>query len=1056
MTNERIIQNAIARLGQSQRDRLAPELDVHFADVDERTTEDFLLWTEVFAEYVNFYRDDPFAPTGDWQNFFPKESEITTLLNSNDANIQPHLALFLTFLELYKIPREVINRFTGRHLDFYYKDVLQLKKKGSVPDKVHVLVELKKNAALTLITPDHLLSAGKDRTGVELLYKPTEKTIINNAKVDSLRSLFIDDNGTVHYAPIANSANGLGNPLSEEEPKWYGFGHPKLPLYPELPLAEVGFAIAAPVLRLKEGQRKIIVTLSVSNPENLTNQLLQEAFEVFLTGEKTWLGPYLISPTIENSRLTFTLELPITEKAIVDYSSVVHGYAYTAQAPVMQVLLKTGGTGITYSNFKNVLLQKAKVAVAVSNIVSLHLESDAGVLDAKKPFLPFGVQPVAGARFLVSYSEALDKKLSQVTLTLKWKDAPTDFSTHYQDYAIASIGNRYFTAAVAFEDARDQKFSSSSELLFDSKNPSGSHEMTFEVPSKASPTSPSKPITTGTIVNALYTTDLKWGLIAAEQYVLRNPWLKSFQTTVLDEQKNFKIVVPEVQKKGIAPEFRQGFITLVLQQGFEHSTYRKKYVEQVMTYSKSGTNGLTLINEPYTPTIQNISLGYKAESDEVAIASSKLSDFANNDLQFFHITYFGQMREHGYQRQQFQETVDTTITTTIPLLPTYSYIGELLLGLNQLHPGDSVSVLFQVAEGSADPELDQEEIDWFVLCDNYWKRLSRNEVVLDTTNHLLTSGIIKFLIPREATTTHTILPNDRIWLKAAIANNVQAVCQLIEVAANAVEAEFVDQGNDPEHLLEALGKGKITKLKNGLVAVKSIKQPYASFGGGAVETDSWFYTRVSERLRHKNRCITGWDYERIVLEAFPKVHRVKCISHAKEDSWLSPGYVLLVVIPDLKNQYAVDRLRPKVGANTIKYIKTYVKKRIGMQVQVEVKNPRYQEIQLDFKVKFQPDDFNYYVTRLQKDVTQFLSPWAYSAEREPTFGGKVYKSLLLDFVEDLDYVDYVTDFKMYSYSGSTQSTLDLNEVQPETPDTILVSTPTHRISPVSTSLVDQV
>ncbi len=61
------------------------------------------------------------------------------------------------------------------------------------------------------------------------------------------------------------------------------------------------------------------------------------------------------------------------------------------------------------------------------------------------------------------------------------------------------------------------------------------------------------------------------------------------------------------------------------------------------------------------------------------------------------------------------------------------------------------------------------------------------------------------------------------------------------------------------------------------------------------------------------------------------------------------------------------------------------------------------------------------------------------------FGGHVYKSVLLDFVEDLDYVDYLTDFKMYSYSGDVNDHADINEVRPETPDAILVSDHTHLV-----------
>ena len=403
------------------------------------------------------------------------------------------------------------------------------------------------------------------------------------------------------------------------------------------------------------------------------------------------------------------------------------------------------------------------------------------------------------------------------------------------------------------------------------------------------------------------------------------------------------------------------------------------------------------------------------------------------------------MREDIYQRKQFDFLSDKRVS----LLPVYNYEGELLIGFTNLNPGDSVNVLFQVAEGSDNSADKRENIDWFVLCENYWRPLKSSEVMLDTTNQLLTSGTIQFFIPSDATTQNTILPAGRIWIKAAIAQNVTAVCQLIEVAANAVEVIFKDNNNDPNHLRTALEKGKITKLKNGLAAIKSVQQPYASFGGSTVEMDNNFYTRIAERLRHKNRCITTWDYERLILEAFPNVHKVKCIPHAKEGSWLAPGHVLIVVVPDLINKNAKDPLQPKVNADTLSRITDYLQKHAGGQVKIKVKNPIYQKIRLDFKVNFKFGmEFNYYSEILKQNLIQFLSPWAYTGNRDISFGGKIYKSVLLDFVEDFDYVDYITDFRMYSYTDIANKN-DINEVQPETPDVILVSDNTHIINAVA-------
>jgi hypothetical protein len=86
-----------------------------------------------------------------------------------------------------------------------------------------------------------------------------------------------------------------------------------------------------------------------------------------------------------------------------------------------------------------------------------------------------------------------------------------------------------------------------------------------------------------------------------------------------------------------------------------------------------------------------------------------------------------------------------------------------------------------------------------------------------------------------------------------------------------------------------------------------------------------------------------------------------------------------------------------------------------------------------------------YSELLKQEIVRFLSPWAFDATRPVAFGGCIYKSVLLDFVEELAYVDYVTDFKMYSYTGAADRLRDLDRAQAETPDTILVSDSTHSV-----------
>ena len=1021
MAGQDIIQQMLLARGQSREGRIQPELDAHFVDVDERSTEDLLLFLKKFSQHVRFYADDSTTASGDWQNFFPFDSStVHQWLDSAAEDTPAHLGLLLSFLELYKKPQEIINRFTANHLDFYYADVLRLNKKSALNDRAHVSFELKKNAAPVALTPDMMLSAGKDDTGKEMLYRPTSETVINHAKVFSLRSMFIDpsNKGVVRYAPIAKSSDGLGGELDKEDSKWRAFG------YAGLSAAETGFALSSPVLHMQEGVRVVSVTLGLSNiTTELASHDLTEIFKVYISGEKNWIGPEPVTPELSGNQLSFELNLTEADPAVTAYDSAVHGYNFETPAPVLQVFLNTEKSGQAgYETFRDIRLNDALIKVTVKEFKNLVLESDTGSLNAAKAFFPFGPQPGVGSRFLVGCDEALSKKLSELEISIQWKGVAVNLDTYYQNYSNSQINNSYFTAGVTFKDAGSLSADGIPKNLFHASDATQQQDISFSTTPAA--TGGGYYYSTASMVQTLSQTGSSWALSSLSQTLLMSPIY-------------FALTRPAV-------EAQQGFITFSLNREFQHRQYRQEHTRNLMNFAKSdGSGELVMLNEPYSPEIQSIKLSYTAQTDRVEIASINESAFANQDVLFFQLSYFGQRREHAYQRDQFNFLLDKTVT----LLPKYTAAGELLIGLESLQAGDSVSLLFQVAEGSANPDLPREQLCWSVLCDNYWRPLGGDELISDSSNQLLTSGIIKFVIPKEATLTNTVLPAGKIWLKASVGGDVNALCQMVDIVANVIEVEFNDQDNDPMHLSSSLPAGSIKNFKRNISAVKKLDQPYASFGGRMQENDEAYRNRVAERLRHKDRAISGWDIERLVLEQFPRLHKVKCIPHARPGHWLSPGHISLIVVPTLQNKNAINPLEPRADSNTLSQVLAFVQQKGGMQLTYHVHNPSYQKLRAEFSVRFKTGfEFNYYSAQLNQTLKQQLSPWVYDSSRDISFGGRVYKSALIDFVEELEYVDYVTDFNLYSYVEAADNLTDVNEVYPVAPDAILVSDSAHVIT----------
>ena len=455
---------------------------------------------------------------------------------------------------------------------------------------------------------------------------------------------------------------------------------------------------------------------------------------------------------------------------------------------------------------------------------------------------------------------------------------------------------------------------------------------------------------------------------------------------------------------------------------------------------------------PSGPFASEITLDYTSQAQVIRLDSTNPDAFDNRPSTFFHLAPFGQAEQHPLLNTDHQ----------VKLIPPFlwqqsgnvlSSEAEFYIGITGLQPPQTLAMLFQVADGTADPLTVKPDphIQWSYLSANEWIAFTTDEVT-DETGGLINSGIIEFAVPDDATDDNTLLPPDTHWLRAAVATDSEAVCRLLKVAAQALPAEFDDRNNDPGFAAKTLPAGTITKTERADASLKKIEQPFPSFGGRGAEAAPDYYRRVSERLRHKDRAVSLWDYERLVLEAFPQLYRVKCLNHTQYEPSadgigvyreLAPGHVTVVTIPDMQFQTLRDPLKPYTSLGLLKDIEDFLESRKPCFVTLHVRNPRFEAVRCAFKVRlFDGYDISYYLGILQQTITQFLSPWAFSNDVKPSFGGKIYKSVLIDLVEAQPYIDYVTDFRLFhDVEGANTGSVDLNEVKATTAVSILVSAP---------------
>lgn len=1096
--------------GTSQQQRFLDALEPGYAKIHEFNLRDWMRFAYHFATNLNYFsiKDDK-KPDGNWQAFMKAESEIeaylkdAALVEGEDwipaderekilkrepqANFEPHLALFLSFLKLLKFPQEQMNGFTKRHLDFYYTKVLQLSKQAAVADRVHLILELAKNATEEILKADSVLDAGKDGNGKPLRYVTSEEIVVNTAQVGLLKSIFHKVGSVVRYAEKTNSSDGLGTEFKEDNPNWQALGNDNWPA------AHLGFALASSVLLLKEGTRKITVSLTLNFPDNQSlpqKAQLQSQLKIFLTGEKDWVqatNPDVTTvPASATGKLEFTVTIAEAEKAIVPYNPAIHKERLNTNLPVLRVLTDTGNSDgyEVYASLARAVITETTISVDVTGAKDLALENDNGKLDPSKPFFPFGPVPVKGSNFFVGSTEIFQKEWQEIKLNITWKDKP-DLKKHYEAYGTSFVynGNSNYDLSSTKKPTDpvvtgDDYFKITSRYIKNNNwfPQSGINQNLFDSPVVVNRDASDSAIATAPVISPV----LMQKGIDVNKAVLQNylapqavqipgttqPELKTISAKFEVANFNPGFLLPLINTENFSPATKSYFLKVSLDKDFLHEHYAR-LITLAMIKKAAPTPDVLMPNAPYTPVITSFTVNYKAKATNTfafglsATPQNKLDNFTARKVQLFHEHPFGQAEQHVFLKEQC-DFIDPTLKRDIVLVPEYSPEGEFYIGLQNAQPSSIVNLLFQMVEGSENPLAPtftgDKKMEWFALSNNEWKALNRDFITGDTTNNLLRPGIVKITLPAEANSSNTLLDAGLFWIKAQLPVGLTSasICKMTGVHAQAVEAVFSNNDNELSHLITSLPAGTIKKFIEKPALIKGVGQPYASFGGVDTENDLAFYLRVSERLRHKQRAVNIWDYERIVLQAFPAVYKVKCLSHTsilKEDGTpdyfeISPGFVSLIVIPDIRNKNSFDPLQPRASQNLLREIEDFIDPLNSLHVKFDADNPEYETVFLDFRVKFYDQfDANAYLKILNEDIVRYLSPWAYGNFSDIHFGGELYKSVIIRFIEERPYVDFISQFKMFQRIGpEDQNTTDISKIVATSARAILVSARTHTIS----------
>lgn len=795
------------------------------------------------------------------------------------------------------------------------------------------------------------------------------------------------------------TADRVGGDQANTRWKTFG-GRPPQPDPLNLPVENFGWAIGSPLLLLSAGVRQVILTLGFS-PEGYDKAKIEPLFtkgpiastedkgpfRMQISTEAGWISPdtleikrgdYPIMSGVKDaanrSLIGLQFILHFSEQVDPIIAPVSEAVGMRCDWPVLRLMLRQHWDAETkqyltqYAPFEPLQLVNVHLGVQVGQtgaagpgLGDVRMQNDQTVLDPKKPFHPFGAGPVVGSRFYLGHPELAHKRLDSLSFGIEWMGVPAKLKDHYANYP-TSDAEWGFTTQVSLVDKRVAYTLANDAALFDAADATQAHKIEI--------------------------TDVAASLTQANSVYL---YRRSLEAPARDDLLNWS-------------RYLQWELTPL---DFQHGAYAavstRLAIEMAAAIANKKENdtidaNIYQVNPPYTPKIKKLDVHYSASLE------LRLADYTPKGVEdrIFHIHPFGY---HEVQPQPSGEGCS--------FLPEYAAEGELYIGIDGAKPPQKVSVLFQMAEGSANPDLEPVPVEWSYLSGDQWLSLADGGIQMDSTRGLINTGIIEFeLRPTEPSTR---LPQGYHWIRAAIAHNSDSVCDTVAIHAQAVSATLIDTQYAADHYARPLPENSITGLSPPIPRIVEVLQPYTSFGGKPMEQDSIFYTRISERLRHKQRALTIWDYERLVLERFPQIYKVKCLPADAAGNPDETGKINIIVIPDVRNRLPFDPFGPKAPADLIANIETFLADKIPPYASVNVRNAHYVPVKVRVGVRFKADyDIGFCKKRLIDDLNRFLSPWAYDEGADIVIGGRIYANSIINFLDGREYVDYIATIKLFS------------------------------------------
>lgn len=588
-----------------------------------------------------------------------------------------------------------------------------------------------------------------------------------------------------------------------------------------------------------------------------------------------------------------------------------------------------------------------RIDVGVEGIRHFNLYNELGEIDSAQAFYPFGTQAERGTWFMFSHNETSRKTISQLSLKGVWSKLPQTADGYTGIY-------------------------------------------------KNYPQDP--PLTNESfVIKTEYQQNEKW--YSCPDTLL--PLFEANEEGVLKESAGIHFRMTDHSGRPVAEQpylpntaYSRGSnllfrVTLHAPSiGFGTDEYRRLFAD-VMIYnsSRKEKEQKEIPSSPIVPLLSDIELSYTAtwSSDDLHANPARLQRIADYS--------------------EYEACPLPPADMPYPFIEDLRNEKNLYLKFSDMRSDKKISMYVDLSyirkdmflpDGSFTGEAPSLELDY--RKDGQWFALKPEYILLEATCGLTQNGFIELFIPPEIQNT------PHFWLRARLMGHSGQYPAIRNIFLNCLKV-VAHNGDGTPLPAETIQKMQIEDPRVG-----SILQPLPGFGGKPMESVADVSIRQSARIAHRNRAVTPKDYERMVLEHFPDLLKVHCLSSMYTGS--RDVYVVIFSYTD-GNPY------PTTPAWKLAEIRTWLSTRISPFVSLKVCNPSYRKVDILCQAILQDDaeDEGEIRRRMTCQIRDYFALWLHTGELPELGKTYSYKELHTRLANDPDILQLVA--------------LTINGVQPD-------------------------